>query len=442
MFSIKGSHLNISASELEEKVKDIACRLSGVVSKNRVALYVDTSPDGIVLLLAAMKLGLEIVLCSLREPALVIDVWLKELGVHQIFYSGDGKIVEDISCFSCHISNLREFPKSNYQSKNNFSTIMRTSGSTGAPKNAVISSKAHKASAQEVSRYFKYEPTSCWLLSLPLYHVSGFSVVMRALYARASVYLLAMGESLTSSKKFWPVSHCSVVPAQVKKLLSAAVDLSNLNAVIVGGDGLNTQDQKEALKRRWPLFETYGMTESASMIWSNASSPLSGSLPHAQVLLAHDGEILVKGESLFEGYIKDGQIFSSLTSGGFFATGDIGKIDDHNRLQIIGRKNNRIISGGENIQAEEVERILEQHPSIEACVVLGISDESYGKRPMAFIKWYQNKCEQEKIAVWLEKYLARYKCPKFFFDWPCDIAFESKKPRHALALRLKLMDLE
>jgi O-succinylbenzoic acid--CoA ligase len=211
-------------------------------------------------------------------------------------------------------------------------------------------------------------------------------------------------------------------------LLQDELDLSFLSALIVGGDALGNQDRKEALARGWPLFETYGMCETASMVAVKKSSEaFTTILPHAEINFGEDGEIKVKASSLFAGYIADNKLDICLDNNNYFATGDISAPDKFNYLE-ISRKYNRIISGGENIQAEEIERVLEKNTNIESCVVIGIPDEKLGSRPVAFIK-YNKIIADHEIYEFLARYLAPYKWPVRFINWPLDAPDGFKKPR-------------
>lgn len=434
MISIKSSRIHMTADEVEEQVNDVAERLSGFVSDTTIALYSDTSLNGIILLLACMRLGLIIALCPIREPFQIINNWLNSLKIKQLIWCSDKFSPDTLSCVSISFDELMKMPLHKESNKKyTYSTVMRTSGSTGIPKSALINYISHEASARSVNEYFNFNESSCWLLSLPLYHVSGMSVVVRALLARGSIYLLESGETLNKGLTSSHISHCSLVPAQLKKLLREKATLSHLQAVIIGGDALHPQDRDDALQRGWHIYETYGLTESASMVWVHHVGHEACFLPHAQTCLAFDGEILVKGQSLFSGYLKENGLEPMLNPEGFFKTGDFGQINEAHQLHIIGRKNNRIISGGENIQAEEIERVLEQHPLIDTCVALGISDDRYGQRPVVFVKWRQQMVERQEITDWLVGRLSPYKWPDAILDWPSHISHEGKKPRQMLA---------
>lgn len=391
-----------------------------------VGLYADISFHGVLLVLAAVRLGLRVALCPLREPPLVIASWLGSLRINTLIsstkpleeFSGKQFVVDDMIQYGSDKFNLVA---------NNFSSIMRTSGSSKAPKNALITERAHWASARAVNEFFSFDSDSSFLLSLPLYHVSGMSIIFRALLADGSIAIARSHDDIAASIAQKKVTHISLVPTQLKRLLDQACDFRALSAVIIGGDALPARTRNQALDHGVPLYETYGLTETASMIWvRDARGGDARVLPHAIMERAQDGEILVGGTSLFEGYLTaDGEISRP---GPLFATGDlaIGGVGD--QLQLINRKSNRIISGGENIQGEEVEYVLEQHPEVAEAVVVGVRDKNFGMRPRAYVRLRNDRIVFAEITSFLRVHLAAFKVPELV-SWPVDAPVGLKKPR-------------
>jgi O-succinylbenzoic acid--CoA ligase len=401
-----------------DELSNIVDRYAFMIKKYKnIALYADLSLENIIIILAAIKSGLGLALCNRREPEFVVARWLDDLGINDIInYS-------DIAINNSHID--KDYSE-------NFLTYLRTSGTTSEPKSALISYVAHRHSAVAVSEYFSFSREKIWCLSLPLYHVSGLSIIFRALVQDAGIFIAGTHEIFVDAITKKHISHCSVVPAQVKRLLAEHVDMSHLDAVIVGGDALCGQDRDEALLRKWPLYETYGMCETASMIAVKKSLDSKTTiLPHANIYINNKKEILVKSLSLFSGYYENKNISLKTNKEGYFATGDLAMSEDFD-ISMISRKNNRIISGGENIQAEEVERVLEQHDHIAECVVVAIKDSYFGQRPLAFIKWQKKALPYEELLAFLKPRLASYKIPVRFLNYPEDVPQSFKKPRRFL----------
>ena len=141
------------------------------------------------------------------------------------------------------------------------------------------------------------------------------------------------------------------MPAQLKRLINENVDFSHLKALITGGDALKPQDRLMALAKGCKLYESYGMCETASMIAvreSNNNNPIT-ILAHAEIKISRDHEIFVKASSLFSGYWSQGKLTQNLCEDGYFATGDLATSENLAQLELILRKNNRIISWWVNI---------------------------------------------------------------------------------------------
>ena len=171
----------------------------------------------------------------------------------------------------------------------------------------------------------------------------------------------------------------------------------------------------------------------------------SGSLlKHRELKIADDGEILVKGKTLFLGYVENDIAELPLDDQGWFHTSDIGKLDKKGRLTFLGRKDNMLISGGENIFPEEIESYLMQLSGVENAIVVGIKDQEFGERPVAFVKCSNGLSFgqfSDQIRTALEKNLPRYKIPVRFLNWPKHVVNGSLKPDRQKFIRLARKEL-
>jgi O-succinylbenzoic acid--CoA ligase len=385
--------------------------------KDLFALWLELSNNGVKLIKMAIDCNLSFVICPLRDPTEANKKWLVSLGVKKIIYS-DQKPELANDFISCSVDDFLPEKRSVHE----FLSIIRTSGTSGNPKSVKLTKEAHLASARSVNQYFSLNSQSCFALCMPLYHVSGLSIIFRTLLAKASIYVAKDHESLKSAINSNIITHLSLVPTQLKRLLDDQVPLNKLCAVIVGGDALPDHLRELALKAGTPLFETYGLTETASMVWVKPShKPEGGLLPHAKMQIV-DKEILVGGESLFSGYVEQDHK-------GMFPTGDVVDEQEIKNLKLISRKSNRIISGGENIQAEEVERVIKSHPQVLDCVVVPHVDDIFGMRPKAFIKWQKTPIPDQELYNYILKHLAAFKLPKIIKSWPEDVPVGMKNNR-------------
>ncbi|MCO5044470.1 MAG: o-succinylbenzoate--CoA ligase [Kiritimatiellae bacterium] len=307
-------------------------------------------------------------------------------------------------------------------------TILFTSGSSGAPKAAEHSIANHYYNARASNKNVRLSSHDAWLLSLPLFHVGGIGVLFRCALAGAAVIVPEAGESIEAAQERYGVTHLSLVATQLYRLLNSEklpASFAKLKTILLGGSGMPPALLVEAMRRRWPVYTSYGMTEMASQVCTMgpASPPAkrmtSGrALGHCEVRIATDGEIWVRGRTLFRGYVTASGRQLPVDEEGWFATGDLGALDEEGYLTVRGRKDNLFISGGENIQPEEVENWLASFPEVAAAVVVPRSDEEFGARPVAFLQWRGDAVSDEELRARLEKILPRYKIPASFRAWP------------------------
>lgn len=420
--------IGLSGDGVETSINNLSHGLMPFLDET-IGVYADISKNSVLLLCAAIKIGQRIAICPLREPQHVLNQWLNSLKIKTLITSNIKPLDLDphIACFT--VDELLTSSKDASATTSTFSTILRTSGTTGSPKCALISAAAHRASALSVNAYFNFTKNSTWGLNLPLYHVSGLSILFRAIESGGAIYVAKSHDELVAGLAQKMITHLSLVPAQLKRLLDEKIDLTSLSAVIIGGDALLPKLAKRARAQSVPLFETYGLTETASMIWVRNHQEDDGGflLPHADMKIATDNELLVAAKSLFSGYVHDDGRIDPATIDGFFPTGDIKNRD----LQpfIEGRKCNRIISGGENIQVEEIEAVLDAHPAIATSIVIGVKDTDFGMRPYAYINWRKDPVIEEELRTYLKERIAPFKIPKKFLPWPQHVPSTLKKPR-------------
>lgn len=140
-------------------------------------------------------------------------------------------------------------------------------------------------------------------------------------------------------------------------------------------------------------------------------------MAHREVSIGEDGEILVRGDTLFAGYVDGDGVNRPLDDRGWFHTGDLGEIDGGGYLRVTGRRDNQFISGGENVQPEEIEAALLRIEGVEQAVVVPVVDEEFGERPVAFVRT-RGSLQTQRLAKALAPVLPRFKIPIAFRDWP------------------------
>jgi O-succinylbenzoic acid--CoA ligase len=247
--------------------------------------------------------------------------------------------------------------------------------------------------------------------------------------------------SISESVKSCEFTHISLVPAQLAELLKhdeCIEKLKQLTAILVGGANVSQPFIEIAINVGLPIHTTYGSTEAASQITTTSGDDLkrfagaSGKvLQHRQVKISATGEIMVKGETLFKGYIKNDSLEKPFDSDGYFATGDLGRFDDAGNLYVAGRKDAMFISGGENIYPQQIEDVIEKVNGIEQVVVVPVECDQFGARPVAFVKSAE-RIDKQIITQAIRQELEGFKVPLDIFMMPRYVGTSIKPDRKLL----------
>ncbi|MDR9826185.1 o-succinylbenzoate--CoA ligase [Vibrio sp. FNV 38] len=285
-------------------------------------------------------------------------------------------------------------------------SIVFTSGSMGRPKAVAHRYQQHLTSALGLLQKFEFKNSDTWLLSLPLYHVSGLAIVHRWLAAGAT---LKLGSGILAAD-IKSVTHVSLVPTQLKRLLDTQSPLL-LKRVLLGGAHIPSELAQQAQQRGIDTWLGYGMTEMASTVTAKQVDGQRGVgylLPHRQLKL-EDGRIKVSGKTLAAGYYQQGQL-QNLLDDGWFDTKDLAHYEN-SELVIDGRADNCFISGGENVHCEEIEQVANQHPSVIQSIVIAVEDREFGARPLLLVETI-TPLDCDSIQALLMKNIAKFKIPK------------------------------
>ena len=442
VWAITYAELDARVSAAERGLEDL-----GVSPGDRVALYLPKGVGYLVLLLALVRAGAVACPVSTRVPAGGVGPLLKRAGC-SVLISTQEKLSGSVGGIDVldpqaalggeggeRASEPLEVPLGRP------ATVVFTSGSTGAPKAALHTFGNHYFSALGSNANIALAAGDRWLHSLPLYHVGGLSIVFRCLIPGAAIALPGPDAPLGRSISDLGATHVSLVSTQLLRLLREDAALDGLKAVLTGGGPMPEDLVDEALARGLPVHTSYGLTEMASQVTTTAPGAAPEDLrtagrvlPHREVSVSGEGEILVRGETLFAGYVQGGETGRPTVAGGWFRTGDLGRLDGAGRLRVLGRGDNLFVSGGENVRPEEIEEALLRIPGVEEAVVVPVPDPEFGARPVAFVRLSGGVGD---LARALEPVLPRFKIPKAFHEWKG--AGGMKPDRVALKERAKRM---
>ena len=439
-----------SYDELDRWVSAAALRLGELEPGSRVALYLPKDERYMALMLALIRAGHVACPISDRLPPTGIAP-LFERAACSALISDDRDLLRAAELRGISpetlLGEIRQRTEPVDVPLVRPATLVFTSGSTGGPKAALHTFGNHYHNALGSNANIALRPGDRWLHSLPLYHVGGLSILFRCMLACATVALPQQGPSLAESIVHLGATHVSLVSTQLLRLLRERADLGGLEAVLMGGGPVPASLVDEAFARGLPIHTSYGLTEMASQVTTTPPGATieelhtSGRvLPGREVSISGDGEILVRGKTLFAGYVDGEKIDRPIDEDGWLHTGDLGTLDEDGSLRVEGRKDNLFVSGGENIQPEEIEEALYRLDGIYEAVVVPVFDQEFGHRPVVFVRTGRGLAS---LAPELEKTLPRFKIPIAFHPWPEKTQRGMKPDRSALReLAQQLQDQE
>lgn len=388
--------------------------LQGVREGDGVMLQAHNHPDTLLAWLALLQCGARILPVNPQLPRSVVEILLPPLTLRfALVLNGEGGYA---SLSALKMDRHKGSNGAAWQPER-LATMTLTSGSTGLPKAAVHTCAAHLASAEGVLALLPYAGEDDWLLSLPLFHVSGQGILWRWLLAGAR---LTVCEKQPLEQMLQGCTHASLVPTQLWRLLNGEEKVA-LKAVLLGGAAIPGELTLRAASRGIRSWCGYGLTEFASTVCAKEADGLADvgyPLPGREVKLV-EGEVWLKAASMASGYWRDGQLVPVANAQGWFATRDRGEMNA-GRLTILGRMDNLFFSGGEGIQPEEVERVIGTHPQVSQVYVVPLDDVEFGQRPVAVVE-----CEAgvdiAQLPHWVGDKLARFQQPVHWLVLPTEL---------------------
>ena len=281
-------------------------------------------------------------------------------------------------------------------------TVIRTSGTTGAPKAVELTYANHAASAIASADALGVEPGDRWLCPLPLHHVGGLNVLIRSAINATTVVLHERfdAERVRGTLEAGEVTLASLVPTMLARLRAAGLrSAPGLRAIALGGGPVPAGLLDWAHETGIPVVPVYGMTETCSQVVAGSPGrPLRG----VELEIDPRGEILVRGPMVAPGAVADD---------GWLHTGDLGSLDEDGRLHVLGRLKELIVTGGENVAPLQVEQVLLAHPAVLDAGVAGLSDPEWGEAVTAFVV-LGAPAGAEELRAWCRERLEPFKVPK------------------------------
>lgn len=474
----------LTFGDVYEKVENVARRLSDLLQQEtRVALVSDNSTDMVIVLFALLLLRKEVLLLNVRLTQKEMMEQIRGLDISYVLTSDrrsenileslELDFLEDATVVAAsknqrsaptltgtlqypimgtthHRPRLDEATPWSYQvlsfsaisalpsnpsilldwsmDPKQIAVIMNTSATTGKFKSVPIRWRQIEAHVKASMQRLGVCEDDNWLIVLPIFHVSGLSIVMRSLYNGTRITILPKYDRdevvrlITNNT----ITMVSLVPTILKELVPF-IERHRLRMILLGGEFIPQPLIRSCVQKGLPIFKTYGMTEtfSQNVTFSvlehlDKADSVGQPLPFMKVHIVNPdeegiGEIHVSGPMLMDGYLGKEPIGES------FNTDDIGYVDEDGYLYILNRRKDIIISGGENIYPKEIEDVLYRLEEVVECAVVPVLDEVWGQVPALFIV---TSLDEEQLRTYMEGRLAKYKVPTY-------IVKSNRLPRNA-----------
>ena len=300
--------------------------------------------------------------------------------------------------------------------------IINTSATTGKFKSVPVRWLQIEAHVKASANVLGVEEHDNWLVVLPMFHVSGLSIILRTLYngTRATIREKFSEQVVLEALKTDEVTMVSLVPTVLQRIVER-IQVPTLRAILLGGEFIPMPLLQECVQRNLPVYKTYGMSETFAQSttfsiqeYPNKLASVGYPLQGVTIEIRNPdeegvGEVWLSSPMLMKGYLNKELIK------GAFNTDDIGYVDEDGFLYLLNRRKDIIISGGENIYPKEIEDILYGMDGIQECAVIPVSDPKWGQVPVLCVV---TNCSKEDISQYLLSRLAKYKVPKrmIYFD--------------------------
>ena len=400
-----------------------------LLGASRIAILSDNSVTMAIYVLATMVVHKELLLLNVHLKPKEIKNQLAQLDVTTVLHSVERREQLPNSISTIVFESLERI-LSDEEADDTFdwtfedrdiAIIMNTSATTGQFKSVPLRWGQIRAHVQASKEVLGKTEQDNWLMVLPLFHVSGLSILLRSLYNSTAVTILPKYDKAQVLKLIESenINMMSLVPTILTQL-EPSITHHKLRVILLGGEFIPMALIDACEKKSLPIYKTYGMTEtfSQSVTFSVLDYPhkrdsVGKPLPGMQVRIDKPdadgvGEIHLTGPMVMTGYIDKEPIDGDLN------TDDIGYVDEDGFVYILNRRKDLIISGGENIYPKELEDLVYTLPPVKECAVVPVPDPKWGQVPALFVAFHDGESmTADAILSFMTKSLAKYKVPKY-----------------------------
>lgn len=418
-------------SDLAREIASVkkAFSASGIKSKDRLVILLPNGVEIVEIILSCFETGVIAVPLSPKftekelgkildeiQPVAIVTNWVlsKKLSGNSI----PVVCVEEISTIAGSCQDYEHYQKINPK---DICTILMTSGTTNSPKAVQLTYQNFQSSCKNWNQFLNFIPGDQFLCCLPLTHVGGLAVLIRALIYGFSINL---SKSFSSDLLYQilskdPVTIVSLVPTMLQRIIDQPDGiryLKSLRAILLGGGPVSDVLLDTCIKKNLPIVKTYGMTETCSGIvglWlldKPEKKHFAGApFPNVSIKVENE-EIIISGPMVMKGYLNQS------ASNGTHNSKDLGWMDVDGTLFLEMRRKDLIVTGGENVNPKEVEDLLISMDEIKDAVVFGIPDKEWGQKVAAVIVLRYNNLQitNKDITDKLRDEISAYKIPKIY----------------------------
>jgi O-succinylbenzoic acid--CoA ligase len=418
----------LSYKKLFELSEKITRNINSIISTEQkyIPILSSNSSEFIITTIALWNLGIVPVPLNTRWTEKEISDAIFNNNFEVILFEKKvSDILNSLRIKKFSFDDLFNFSSESFQKKtNDEAVVIFTSGSSAQPKGVIHTFDSLANSIWNGIKILNQSTGDRWLASLPFYHIGGFQIICRALSSGCEIIIptdLRIESIKKSISKFKP-THISLVAAQLTKLMeSNSIPNESLKVSLIGGGFSEDNLLLEADQKGWKPIRVYGSTETASFVTAATAEEIIAkpntvgrAVHNVRVKISSEGEILISTKSLFKDYLNDKKARNEKIKNEYYHSGDLGKIDEDEYLFIEARRSDLIVSGGENINPNEVEDALLKFQSIKEACVFPIKDAHWGQIAAAALVTV-GIIDEEYLKNELKKNLASFKIPKKFF---------------------------
>ncbi|MBS1969312.1 MAG: long-chain fatty acid--CoA ligase [Bdellovibrionales bacterium] len=420
----------------------------GIQKNDRIAAISHNDLDYVVLFFAAQRLGAILVPVNFRltyrevehivsdsEPALLVYQEAFADLAAQLF---ENKKITQKALLSSRIPSDERLDESFLGSPSDPVMILYTSGTTGAPKGAVLTHEMIFWNSINTTMRLNLSQNDCTVIFLPFFHTGGWNVLTTPILHRGGTIVLLKkfdGDKILELSSSEKATILFGVPTTMDMMarspLFENIDISAIRYAICGGEPMPIPLIKIWDNKGIPVRQGYGLTEFGPNVFSlNEEDALRkiGSIGFPnfyieirvvdndgnEVAANEVGELVLKGPMCMAGYWRNEKATRETIKNGWLHTGDLVRRDEEGFVYVVGRKKDMYISGGENVYPPELEQVIRTLPGVREVAVIGVPDEKWGEVGKAFVVKDRPDLSAEDLHVHCLKNLAKFKIPKFF----------------------------